>query len=68
MAHVHTASFRHPAGSTSSRHRVGATPRRVGLFRLSLSAASDKCVQPLYLRESDAKVPGPRKRAGTGER
>ena len=25
-------------------------------------------VQPLYLRESDAKVPGPRKRAGTGER
>ncbi|MEW1979569.1 tRNA (adenosine(37)-N6)-threonylcarbamoyltransferase complex dimerization subunit type 1 TsaB [Citricoccus sp. NPDC079358] len=25
-------------------------------------------VQPLYLRESDAKVPGPRKKAGTGER
>ncbi len=25
-------------------------------------------VQPLYLRESDAKVPGPRKRAGTGQR
>lgn len=25
-------------------------------------------VQPLYLRDSDAKVPGPRKRAGTGAR
>jgi len=49
MTHVHTPSFPRPIDSPSSRHRVGPTPRRAGLFRISVSAASDKSLEQRHL-------------------
>ena len=57
------------AGASSRRHRVqrhaARRPLSLGQFALARLAPGRNCwtPTPLYLRESDAQVPGPRKRA-----